>query len=154
MLKAEKRKSGQSVVILAALLLIPVAAIIQLSVSKAETRQNASIAVQAATSAAVATVDVLQPGSGTTEKDAVIAACQAMDPWLPAYLVSVSVADNVLRVVAAFPTENSEDVSHSFSVETAFGGSKSEMELTGDVSFDSQGRELARSVPECVGRAR
>lgn len=150
-----RRKEGQSVVVLAALMLIPLAAIIQLSISQARQTADARTAVQAATAVASEAASAAVSSSvDDLERNIIVAACQAIDPWLPAYVASIGVSGGTLRVVAAVPTEDGADVSHAMSVNIAR-GAEAEMSDTpeGD-SFFQQGSVLASTIPQCAGRAR
>lgn len=146
-------KSGQSVLVLAALLLIPVAWIIQSSLRNASDTLASSVVVAAATDAAIAAANAATGGGAATGEDIAAAACRAMDVHLPAYLVSIGATPSGVNVVTGYPSEIGEFVaSHSYAVEWD-GSSRGTAQGAADLSFSFSGADLA-GIPACVGRSR
>lgn len=142
-------------VLLGALLLLPVAGLIQTSARSTADTAAGNTAVLAATSAAVAAASTSAGSGGAdTQTSALTAACEAMDDYLPARILSVTATGDTIRVTVSTPSRTGRTVTHSFSASRALAARGGGVFVPfGAGTFEASGAALAASNPACVGRA-
>jgi len=147
-------KRGQSVIVLVALLLVPIAAMVQATVRLVADSDAGNSAVLASTAAATAAASAAaEAEGGVAEGDVITAACEAMDQFLPVQIRSVGATGGSVRVVVSALSRTGNVVTHSFTASfeqaSRSGGVLSDREAV----FELTGAELAALWPACSGRA-
>lgn len=147
------RKQGQSVILLGAFLLVPVSAFIFSTVISTTDTAASNTAVIASTSAATAAGRAGIGPSNIGEDSVTTAACQAMDQFLPAQIISIGATPAGVVVIVAAPSRTGGSVSHGFAAAWFQDSRLGQPTTDRRFVFQLTGAELAALNPACVGRA-